>query len=194
MLHLAGKASIRRRPVNSALGRMKTTRVLSAACALALLVASGWLLLPSRNAHGNPDMESLIGSCKTSEAVTARLYQGNGGATTAYWYTVTLEGDELGREKQIFFSYREPSPEQIVCNGTDVVVNGGGFKESFAAANFAKMRKSPMQYWSGERREGGTQPSSVLRWLAAGVAFLAAAALLLRLYAVPRRQSATHAA
>jgi hypothetical protein len=173
---------------------MKTTQVVSAALALALLASDGWLLLPSRNALGNPDMESLIGSCKTSEAVTASLYRGNGGATTAYWYTVTLEGDKLGREKQVFFSYREPSPKRIICNGTDIVISGDSFNENIAAANFAKMRNSPMQYWRGERREGGTQPSSVLQGLAAGVAFLVATALLLRLYRASRRRSATHAA
>ena len=173
---------------------MKTSRVVSATLSLVLLVAGGWLLLPSRNEHGNPDMESLISSCKTTDAVTARLYEGNGGATNAYWYTVTLEGEELGREKQVFFSYREPTASRIICNGEDVVVSGEKLNERIVASSFAKMRKSPMQYWSGARREGSTQPSSVLRWLAAGTAFIVAAALLARLYPFSRRRRTTHAA
>jgi hypothetical protein len=173
---------------------MKTNRVVSAASALALLIASGWLLLPSRNAHGNPDMESLIGSCKTSEGVTARLYEGNGGATTAYWYTVTLEGNELGREKQVFFSYAEPTPSQVTCNGADVVLSDKSIEEKIAASHFRKMRDSPVVFWSGARQEGGVQPLSVLRWLAAGIAFIVAVTLLVRLYVAYRRESATHSA
>lgn len=85
--------------------------------AASILTAGGlYCAAPSRNVAGNPHFETLIDSCTLdpSKAV-ARLYQGNGGATTAFWYTATLDPAGWSPERQIYYSYRT-GPKSLLCD------------------------------------------------------------------------------
>jgi len=94
-------------------------------CILALLLAilGIKLLLPDRNVWGNPQLETLMMQCQipSTEAII-RLYQGNGGATVAYWYSVTFDNGKFLGEKQIFHTYAYPSIKSIDCRADGVTV------------------------------------------------------------------------
>ena len=54
----------------------------------------------------------------------ARLYRGNGGATSAFWYSVTFQHHPLGRERQFLFAYHSPAINRIACSREGVHVGG----------------------------------------------------------------------
>ncbi len=153
------------------------------------MATAAWLAWPSRNQHGNPDMEELLGSCKTDELVTARLYKGNGGATTSYWYSVTLEGDALGKEKQVLFSYASPELHAIECVGDAAIVKGSGFSKRIEVTAFQQLREEPAQFWSGKQETRGIQPSRVFALTAAAVIATAGLAVAAFAPAIHRRRA-----
>ena len=155
---------------------------------LVSMATAAWLAWPSRNQHGNPDMEEFLGSCKTDELVTARLYKGNGGATTSYWYSVTLEGDALGKERQVLFSYGSPELQAIECAGDDAIVNGAAFSKRLEVTAFQQLREEPIQFWSGKRETRGIQPSRVFALSAAAVVATAGLAVVVLAPAIHRRR------
>lgn len=116
--------------------------------ASALLFIACWLALPSRNAYGNPWLEELKQDCAFSNGTKARLYLGNGGATTAYWYTVTVETGLFSPERQVAFSYSEPALSEIECRDDRLVISGGE-KLVIGASEFADRRNAPIIYWRG---------------------------------------------
>ena len=118
--------------------------------AAALTAIAIWLALPSRNAFGNPSMEEQISSCSTSEGNEIRLYRGNGGATTAYWYTVISEGGLFEREKQILFTYSSPEITSIDCEGAALNVSGRAYSAKFSSDQLAVLRQAPHVYWRGK--------------------------------------------
>ena len=69
--------------------------------------------------------EDAIAACWTLTAppALARLYRGDGGVTTGFWYTVTLEIPGL-TERKFFGSYSLPEVKSIHCrdDGTVAVV------------------------------------------------------------------------
>jgi len=117
--------------------------------ASALLLIAGWLALPSRNVYGNPWAEELKQDCAFSNGTKARLYLGNGGATTAYWYTVTVETGLLSPERQVAFSYSEPTLSELECRDDRLVISGGE-RLVIAASEFADRRDAPLIYWRGK--------------------------------------------
>jgi hypothetical protein len=118
--------------------------------ASALMAAGAWLAVPSRNEYGNPSMEEKMGECTLTGGETIRLYRGSGGATTSFWYSVTLEEGLLSREKQILFTYAAPELQSIECRGDELQVVGNSFRTSFAAAQLSDAQKTPRAYWRGE--------------------------------------------
>ena len=161
--------------------------------AIATLVLSmaiaAWLAWPSRNQHGNPESEELLGMCKTNELVTARLYQGNGGATTSYWYTLTLEGDVLGKEKQVFFSYALPRLQNVECAEDAVVINGDRFVRRIEVTEFQSLREKPTQFWSGRQEARSIQPSRIFALVAAAVVAASGVAVVLLAPVMNRRRA-----
>jgi hypothetical protein len=162
-----------------------TAAITSALC----LTTAAWLAWPSRNVHGNTDMEELRDSCMTDEKVMARLYKGNGGATTSFWYSVTLERDALGNERQIFFAYGTPKLEEVKCVGDTVRIEGEYFVHSLGVTTFQRLRAEPIQYWSGRSEQRGTQPGRTFSLGAAAVLAVAAAGTLLWAKHASRRAS-----
>ena len=45
---------------------MKLSRFATAVAAAGMLGLAVWLLLPSRNSHGNPHIKSLLATCETT--------------------------------------------------------------------------------------------------------------------------------
>lgn len=131
--------------------------------------AAAWLAWPSRNQHGNPEMESLISSCRTSEPMTVRLYRGNGGATVAHWYSVTVESDTLGNEKQVLFAYRLPKLQSIECADDKLRIQGEAFSRTIDVLELQRLRNTPEQYWDGTKSHRGIQPSRALSLSVAGI-------------------------
>lgn len=117
--------------------------------AFALLLVAAWLTFPSRNVYGNPWFEELKQDCAFSNGTKARLYLGNGGATTAYWYTVTVETGLFSPERQVAFSYSEPTLSELEC-GNDRLVISGGERLVIATSEFADRRDAPLFYWRGK--------------------------------------------
>ncbi|PWB68257.1 hypothetical protein C3F09_11995 [candidate division GN15 bacterium] len=114
-----------------------------------------WLLLPTRNKVGNPKSESLIQQCGLpSGAGIVRLYLGDGGATTAFWYTVTLDDGPLSFERQIFFSYSEPDICSIECMGDSILLNCNFWTEPKIAIPLSEakttLRQRPIVYYRGK--------------------------------------------
>ena len=93
-----------------------------------------WLLIldlkTSRNYRGNPAFETLKAECVLSGGEKVRLYEGNGGATTAYWYTVTFETTSVS-EQQVIFSYAYPTIESLSCEDQQIQIDPIGGKQTF---------------------------------------------------------------
>ena len=163
------------------------------ATVFATSLAAAWFAWPGRNQHGNPDMEDLVSSCGTSEPITVRLYRGAGGATVAHWYSVTVESDTLGREKQVLFAYRVPTLRGIECADEEFRILGEGFSRTIDVLELQRLREAPEQYWSGTKENRGIQPSRALSLIAA--AFLLATGLAVVLIApIINRRSKRNAA
>lgn len=133
--------------------------MLAAGAGLALLAL--WLAWPGRNVHGNPSMERLAHDCTLPSGLTARLYEGNGGATTAFWYSVTVEGGLFQPERQVFFAYSEPSVERIACQPGEILVVASAGVHTIKEHELSALRKEPVTFWRGEREQLGAQPLAV---------------------------------
>lgn len=151
-----------------------TTRFL---VSVSLLLFAAWLAYPGRNLHGNPSMEELVQSC-TSGGTTFRLYVGNGGATTAFWYTITMDGGFPSREKQVLFSYDTPELSAITCGEQSFVVSSSGGNIPVTAEDLLAFRDTPRAYWRGTiETQSHWNPLSILRLVLAAALALAAAAV-----------------
>jgi hypothetical protein len=160
---------------------------LSAAAAIALAV---WLAWPSRNVHGNPLQEKLLSQCVTANGMTVRLYEGNGGATTAYWYTVTTQGGVLDPERQVLFTYASPALESVACAGSGIRVAGELRTFSFPEVQIRALRDQPLALWRGVEKSGVTvQPMTITRYVLAAALSVVALVLLV----LARRRPAAEA-
>lgn len=112
-----------------------------------LLLACG----TSRNpAGGNPAMETQLTSC-TAGAWEVRLYRGDGGATTAYWTTVTVERPGLP-ERQVYFAYGWPLVDAMTCAPDHIELREGtNVVETLQEPALAGLRDAPVSIWKGER-------------------------------------------
>jgi hypothetical protein len=145
--------------------------------ALSCALLGVWLLLPGRNIAGNPSFEREVRRCRLPDGDLVRLYEGNGGATTAFWYTVTHDGGWLSPERQILFSYGSPEVQEIGCSPVGVELtfwNGAEMSREVLLLERVrgKLRQKPITLRMEERVEPGGNP---FRWggTVAGVALLA---------------------
>lgn len=132
--------------------------------AIALAVWGIKLLLPERNIFGNPEQETLVTQCqvKATEA-TVRLYQGDGGATVASWYSVAFSGGRFSRERQIFYTYGSPSITSIDCRAGEVAVITDE-KTFHLPLNQIRneLVHQPMGFYRGEPQKPFIQPMRLL--------------------------------
>lgn len=155
-------------------GPSRITRLLKGFLALILIASGLYLLLPGRNVFGNPAFEREFQRCSVpGSGEVVRLYEGNGGATTAFWYTVTFDEGWLARERQIFFAYGSPEIKRVVCRGdaVDLVLEEG--LESPEILPLEKIRRE-LQYHPEALSMGKTfRPvSNPLRLLSIGAGVL----------------------
>lgn len=99
----------------------------------AILLAGGlWLILSGKSIlHLLPLPEMEIGHCRIpGTGAVIRLYEGNLGATTSYWYTVTYQQNYFASEQTIFSSYGEPWYMGMNCQPAEaeLIPPSGDFK------------------------------------------------------------------
>jgi hypothetical protein len=135
-----------------------------------LLVVSGvYLVVPGRNAHGNPWREREIASCVLPDDAVVKLYQGDARGSAPSWYSVTHNPTGLEeRERQIFYRHGAPPLYDLFCDADGVVIRTDGQPITLSTARARQLRQWP----PGER----SWP--VLQWLAGGALILAGGALL----------------
>ena len=116
-----------------------------------LFVALGiWVALPSRNVQGNPAFEERTGQCSQPDGTIVRLYQGNGGATTSFWYSVTTKPWLLMPERQVAYSYSTPAWYSLSCGKDGIVLSGSG-TQVLPADELEERRAAPLTYFYGNR-------------------------------------------
>src|SRR5262245_62058671 len=154
--------------------------VLSASFALAAL----WLLAPSRNAAGNPSFEERQDSCtEPTSGTDFTLYRGNGGATVAFWYTVTANPLGLARERQVFFSYSSPVITGLTCAPKSIELVSDPSNIMLDMEHLEDLREHPLAYWEGRTGPLPTYQAYQLVPAAAGfVSILLSLAFALRLH------------
>jgi hypothetical protein len=142
-----------------------------------------WLLSPGRNVFGNPTLETLLSKCAipNTEAII-RLYEGNGGGTSDYWYSVTFQTGRFDKEQQILYTYGTPTIKDVECQKQTAIVKINN--SSFTAIKLPltevkqKLLQNPVGYYRGKRTEGGIQPLRVLA-ITAGIICLLLSAILI---------------
>ena len=141
-----------------------------------------WIAIPGRNVQGNPGMEDEIDQCTTPSGTTFRLYQGNGGATTSYWYTLTSKLGIFSREKQIVFSYDSPEFRSVSCTNDQTILTGPQTTMRFGTSELNAMRNTPMSYWQNKQNNASSDIDflSIIRLGFAAFLFLWAYKLVLR--------------
>ncbi len=117
-----------------------------------------WIAIPGRNVQGNPGMEDEIDRCTTPSGTTFRLYKGNGGATTSYWYTLTSKSGIFSREKQIVFSYDSPEFRSVSCTDDQTILSGHKTTIRFGTSELIAMRNTPVSYWRSQQNDA---PSAI---------------------------------
>jgi hypothetical protein len=142
-------------------------RLLRWSSALGLCALGIYFLLPSRNLFGNPADERELQHCNLADGAEVRLYEGNGGATMAFWYTVTHARGWREPERQIFYAYGYPEIRGVACQSDAVVLTlSDGSGERQEALPLARIRREfrhrPVTLSRGERLEGrGLRPVSI---------------------------------
>jgi hypothetical protein len=91
----------------------------------ALLLLTAYLVVPGRNMRGNPSAESELAACVAPDGAVVRLYEGNGGATVATWYTVTHDPRGIRPERQVLFRPSYSNLKGIACDQRGVTLNNG---------------------------------------------------------------------
>jgi hypothetical protein len=104
-----------------------------------------WLATPGER-HVD---ESLLSSCRLASGTVARLFEGNGGATTAFWYSVTAESGDPSREREIFFAYAQPVIRSITCEQGRVLIRSASREWTISEASILKGAPS-LEYWRGQ--------------------------------------------
>ena len=135
----------------------------------ALLVAGGvFLVMPGRNALGNPRREREMASCVLPDDAEVKLYEGAGGTSDSSWYTVTHDPDGILPERQILYRFRRPALYDLVCDSEGVVIRTEDEPIRLTAQQASKLRD-----WPPEMR-----PPRATRWaigatlMATGIALL----------------------
>jgi hypothetical protein len=117
---------------------------------LVALVVTGWgasLMIP-RVAR---PFETLTEACRLDDGTLVRFFIGNGGATTAIWYSVTAQpGMMPWSERRLFSAYSRPQVTGVSCQKDDVVVRGSDQQWVVAAQDVLAGRAGPIRYRHGE--------------------------------------------
>ncbi|TET53809.1 MAG: hypothetical protein E3J64_02970 [Anaerolineales bacterium] len=126
--------------------------LVSLACG-SLLVASG------RGVLGHlPGAEVVIDECYLpGKGGTIRLYEGNVGATTSFWYLATLQRNFFAAERSFFQAYGHPPISSIDCQGgaVDLVGTGGDVEFSFGLDRIeSELLDAPLSFYYGEVAAG----------------------------------------
>ena len=111
-----------------------------------------WFLIPGRNIAGNPQSEILIDECVAVESgERIRLYRGDGGATVAYWYSLTMDPGMFARERQFFYAYSSPQIDNLRCENGEVTLVGLSQSFSFPVEKiYREMFDRPMILYRGQ--------------------------------------------
>lgn len=105
-----------------------------------------------RNTFGNPAIEDLMEQCVLpATGAVIRLYRGNGGATTAFSYSVTYQSVSQP-ERQFFYAYSDPSVDQIECHDAEVtLISTDANPRTITASQITgTLIKQPIGYYRGE--------------------------------------------
>ena len=159
-----------------------TRLILRYVLAAGLAAFALWIAIPGRNVQGNPGIEGEIDRCTTPSGTTFRLYKGNGGATTSFWYTLTSEVGIFSREKQIVFSYDSPEFRSVSCTDEQTILTGPKTTIRFGTSELTAMRNTPMSYWRSQQNDASSSINllSIIRYGFSAFLLLWAYKLVLR--------------
>jgi hypothetical protein len=142
-----------------------------------LLVVSGvFLVVPGRNALGDPRREREMASCVLPDDAEVKLYEGAADKADSSWYTVTHDPDGILPERQILYRFRSPALYDLVCDSAGVVIRTEDEPIRLTAEQARKLRDWPPEM----------QPPRAKRWAIGGT--LIAAGLALLWFLRPRRE------
>ena len=134
-----------------------------------LLIASGvYLVMPSRNLHGDPRVEQELASCVLQDDAEVRLYQGDSAAAKASWFSVTHDPKGLLPERQIIYQFRSPALYDLVCDSLGVIIRTDTEPITLSAEQAFRLRD-----WPAEARD-----RDVKRWAVGGALVLMGLGLL----------------
>jgi hypothetical protein len=111
-----------------------------------LVTAGGWLCIPGRN-HLSEELQS---SCSLAKGATVRFYEGNGGATTAFWYSVTIQDGPPWTERELFWSYSHPIVTDIICESNRLTIASAEASWSLSDADLLAPDRDPIKYFKGK--------------------------------------------
>ncbi|MGQ4647474.1 hypothetical protein [Lyngbya aestuarii] len=144
----------------------KASALILGLLALILAIWGIKLLLSERNVFGNPQLETLMAQCQipsTETETTIRLYEGNGGATVAYSYSVTFFEGKFFREKQFFYTYGFPVIKSIDCHNDRVSIFTDEETFDFTLEQIkSKLIHQPIGFYKGQQQKSSIQPLRVL--------------------------------
>jgi hypothetical protein len=157
------------------LGRQRVRRAPSIAIGIMLLAGSAWLCMPRRS-HTFAELRS---QCRWRDGVTVRFWEGNGGATTAFWYSVTVQPGMPWTEREVFFSYSNPVVASVTCEPEGIVVTANGTALTLKAVDLLSDPPSSLQFDHGEQTtdfpRDNWRPTDIARTAIGAVGALAAA-------------------
>ena len=173
---------------------MNTGEVFRVFLSAVLLAAGVWLSYPERNLYGSASWGELTQTCTTPDGTTVRLYVGNAGATTSFWYSVTTESGFLSLERQVMYAYSSPKLSAITCTRNLVVISSPEYEFSFTEAELQALRDTPRAYSLGENNRTRSWGLASILKLAVSLALALASLFLIRsVYGRISGRRATHA-
>jgi hypothetical protein len=136
--------------------------------AIGLLACGVWLAVPRRG-HLS---EELLSSCRLEKGEVARLFRGNGGVTTAFWYSVTVQPEMPWTEREVFHSYSAPALTGLSCTGDHVVVTSPSAAWNIDASDVVAGRSDPVTFSYGHEYAGVSRRGLSVSWLRIGLGLL----------------------
>jgi hypothetical protein len=128
-----------------AFGRQAMKRTFKIVIGAILVLWGTWLALP-RHGHSFEDLES---SCRLGSGSLIRFFIGDGGATTAVWYSITAQTGASWSERELFYAYGEPVITGMRCQGETVSVSSAS-RTWLLDSNLLAQEASPTAYWRGK--------------------------------------------
>jgi hypothetical protein len=159
---------------------------------LAIGTVGVWAFRPTRNAAGNPSLETLVSRCRIDDGAwtLSHYVSESGGATVAGHGSVTASSEQHP-ERQIHFSYGWPWVTGITCLPDGALLSWPDSRSlKLETARIQELREDPILLWNGEAKGSGRERrASHQAWFLAGAAaILTALALLAPLIWRPRRR------